>query len=79
MLHCSGFPSGTFNIPAGWIFFYSYASCQVRMANRQTSNSMTYCYDDFRGTTFYIAFNCQATQNAYAGYCLMNNTFAIGE
>jgi hypothetical protein len=31
-----------------------------------------------RGVTNFIAWNCQATQNAHGGYCPMNNAWDIG-
>ena len=76
---CRGWTSGTFYVEQGVTWFFWLASCQVRIANRLSSGTFTYCWNDLRGVTNYIAWNCQATQNAHAGYCLMNNAWNIGE
>ena len=50
---------------------------QVQITNRLSSGGLTYCRNDLRGVTNYIAWNCQA--NAHGGYCVMNNAWNIGE
>ncbi|KAH7101792.1 hypothetical protein BKA62DRAFT_757098 [Auriculariales sp. MPI-PUGE-AT-0066] len=80
--HCTqlaqGWTSGTFVVNQGVTVYYSLASCQVLVRNLGNFGGLTYCWNDLRGVTNYIAWNCQATQNAHGGYCPMNNEWSIG-
>ena len=61
---CRGWTSGTFQVLAGWTHFYWYKSCEVRVGNRMANDNMIYCWNDLRGVTGFIAWNCQETQDA---------------
>jgi len=73
-----GWTSGTFTVPGGDYYFWASGGCQVRINNYMANSTLTYCWNDLRGVTDYIACNCQATQNAYGGYCLMGNAWNVG-
>ena len=74
-----GWTDGTFHVDAGYTRYMWYSTCEVRIANRQPSGSITYCWNDLRGVTEYIAWNCDASHDSYGGYCLMNNNYDVGE
>ena len=78
-LNYRGWTSGTFLVNKGTTLYFSIGSCQVSIRNYRSSGGLTYCWNDLRGVTNYIAWNCQATQNAHGGYCAMNNNFDIGK
>jgi len=73
-----GWASGTFLIRQGSTTHYWLSSCEVSIYNYYSGN-LTYCWNDLRGVTNDIAWNCQATQNAHGGYCVMNNDLNLGE
>jgi len=73
-----GWTSGTFLVRKDVSVYYSLGSCEVSVNNYFDGN-LTYCWNDLRGVTNDIAWNCQATQNAHGGYCAMNNSLYIGE
>ena len=75
---CRGWTDGTFYVEPGITWFFWYSTCQVRIQNRQPSGTLTYCWNDLRGVADYLAWNCDASRDAYGGYCLMNNAWDIG-
>ncbi|KAI1109339.1 hypothetical protein F5Y14DRAFT_456131 [Nemania sp. NC0429] len=61
---------GGFNISPGSTLYFTFASCQAYIINREASDQY-YCYDqsNFGGVINYLAFNCQASSGGgpYAG------------
>ncbi|KAH7923367.1 hypothetical protein BV22DRAFT_1130694 [Leucogyrophana mollusca] len=47
----------------------TYASCETFIID-QASYNLTYCRSDWSSVLEYVAFNCQATQNAHGGNCV---------
>ena len=51
-----------------------YKSCSSFFLNQAKPNqTLEYCRTDFAALTNYIAWNCQATQNAHGGLCVAND------
>ncbi|OCH88829.1 hypothetical protein OBBRIDRAFT_836274 [Obba rivulosa] len=50
----------------------TYNTCQTYILD-QTNSSLTYCRSDWATLVNYIAFNCQATQNAHGGVCVADD------
>ena len=75
---CRGWTHGTFFVTQGSTSYWTNQSCQVQVKNYH-SGSLTYCWNDLRGVTDYIAWNCQAAQGAHGGWCAMNNNYEIGK
>ncbi|EGN94730.1 hypothetical protein SERLA73DRAFT_143588 [Serpula lacrymans var. lacrymans S7.3] len=49
-----------------------YQSCETFFID-QASYNLTYCRTDWSSLVNYIAFNCQATQNAHGGNCVASD------
>ncbi|OBZ79539.1 hypothetical protein A0H81_00050 [Grifola frondosa] len=50
----------------------TYSSCLSYFLNQEFS-TIVYCRTDWAALVNYIAFNCQATQNAHGGLCVAND------
>ncbi|KAL4245312.1 hypothetical protein ABKN59_008334 [Abortiporus biennis] len=50
----------------------TYSSCTSFMVN-QAGIPLQYCRSDWASVLDFVAFNCQATQNAHGGNCVANN------
>ncbi|KAI6046639.1 hypothetical protein EDC04DRAFT_2887901 [Pisolithus marmoratus] len=61
-----------FNITVGSPIFMQYASCETFFVN-QASYNETYCRNDWASVIEYVAFNCQAQQNAHGGNCVASD------
>ncbi|ESK96884.1 hypothetical protein Moror_6462 [Moniliophthora roreri MCA 2997] len=48
----------------------TYRSCQTFFVNQATSVNLEYCRSDWAAVLDWVAFNCQATQNAHGGNCV---------
>ncbi|KDQ50527.1 hypothetical protein JAAARDRAFT_41987 [Jaapia argillacea MUCL 33604] len=67
-----------YTITAGTYLTLTYGSCEVQQSNLiSPSQDLYYCPSDLAGVVSYIAWNCQATQNAHGGYCDFYNDFAV--
>jgi len=73
-----GWTSGTLLVSGETTLYFSLASCQVSIRNYSRAG-LAFCWNELRGVTNYIAWSCDAAQNAYGGYCNINNNLAIGE
>ncbi|KAH7882076.1 hypothetical protein F5I97DRAFT_1939555 [Phlebopus sp. FC_14] len=61
-----------FNVTVGTPIFMQYASCESFFVN-QVSYNLTYCRSDWSSIIEYVAFNCQAQQNAHGGNCVASD------
>ncbi|KAI6041826.1 hypothetical protein EDC04DRAFT_2892726 [Pisolithus marmoratus] len=61
-----------FNITVGSPIYMQYASCETFFVN-QASYNETYCRNDWASVIEYVAFNCQAQQNAHGGNCVASD------
>ncbi|THH27069.1 hypothetical protein EUX98_g7119 [Antrodiella citrinella] len=62
-----------FNIPQttnGAVVTMQYKSCKSFFVNQAKGLDLQYCRQDWASVLDYVAFNCQATQNAHGGLCL---------
>ncbi|EMD41282.1 hypothetical protein CERSUDRAFT_109882 [Gelatoporia subvermispora B] len=50
----------------------TYNTCQTYILD-QTNSSLTYCRSDWASLVYYIAWNCQSTQNAHGGLCVASD------
>ncbi|KAH7922942.1 hypothetical protein BV22DRAFT_1171558, partial [Leucogyrophana mollusca] len=50
----------------------TYKSCKTFILD-QAGYDLTYCKDDWAAVIKYVAFNCQAQQNAHGGNCVAND------
>ncbi|TCD66362.1 hypothetical protein EIP91_001468 [Steccherinum ochraceum] len=63
--------SEEFNITtSNALFVLQYHSCQSFFVNQAGTTDLTYCRSDWAAVIDYVAFNCQAPQNAHGGLCL---------
>jgi len=62
-----------FTIPANTSgIVMQYQSCETFFID-QASYNLTYCRTDWSSVIEYVAFNCQATQNAHGGNCVASD------
>ncbi|KAH8091376.1 hypothetical protein BXZ70DRAFT_1041214 [Cristinia sonorae] len=47
-----------------------YKSCQSFFVNQASNTNLTYCRDDWAAVIDWVAWNCQAPQNAHGGLCV---------
>jgi len=69
--------SGSYTIAAGTYLVWTWETCQVTQNNQLTDGSdITYSYDwdHWSGVVNYLAFNCQAAENAQGGSCHFNDS-----
>ncbi|THH27893.1 hypothetical protein EUX98_g6295 [Antrodiella citrinella] len=52
------------------LFVLQYHSCESFFVNQAGSTDLTYCRSDWAAVIDFVAFNCQATQNAHGGLCV---------
>ncbi|EGO19772.1 hypothetical protein SERLADRAFT_400865 [Serpula lacrymans var. lacrymans S7.9] len=52
--------------------YMQYQTCETFFLNQATTN-LTYCNQDWAQVVEYVAFNCQATQNAHGGNCVADD------
>ncbi|KII95396.1 hypothetical protein PLICRDRAFT_212832 [Plicaturopsis crispa FD-325 SS-3] len=70
---------GDFTIGSGGGLVWSLGSCQVVQWNDMSSGDVLYNYNtaNWAGVVSYIAWNCQATQNAHGGTCNFYDSTSI--
>ncbi|KDQ50526.1 hypothetical protein JAAARDRAFT_41986 [Jaapia argillacea MUCL 33604] len=72
--------SGDYTMTAGYYYTWTYGSCEVQQSNIiSPAQDIYYCYSDLAGVVSYIAWNCQATQNAHGGYCDFYNDNSVSD
>ncbi|KAH7098526.1 hypothetical protein BKA62DRAFT_368315 [Auriculariales sp. MPI-PUGE-AT-0066] len=73
-----GMTQGSFTVERGSALSYWLGSCGVTITNRSNYRYLRYCYKDLQVVTNWIAWNCQAPQNAHGGQCKFHNSNYTG-